>query len=83
MPKYVIERAINGIGGASQDELTAIAKKSCAVLRDPRSGGAVGSELRHRRQDLLRLHRPERGSRRGTCAPGRSSPRNRSTPWSP
>jgi Protein of unknown function (DUF4242) len=34
MPKYVIERAINGIGGASQDELTAIAKKSCAVLRD-------------------------------------------------
>jgi hypothetical protein len=34
MPKYVIEREINGIGGASQDELTAIAKKSCAVLRD-------------------------------------------------
>ena len=34
MPKYVIERAINGIGGAPQDELTAIAKKSCGVLRD-------------------------------------------------
>jgi hypothetical protein len=34
MPKYVIERAITGIGGASQDELTAIAKKSCGVLRD-------------------------------------------------
>ena len=34
MPKYVIERAINGIGGASQAELAAIAQKSCTALRE-------------------------------------------------
>jgi len=34
MPKYVIERAINGIGGSSQAELAAIAQKSCTALRE-------------------------------------------------
>jgi hypothetical protein len=34
MPKYVIEREIDGIGGASQPELQAISEKSCGVLRD-------------------------------------------------
>jgi hypothetical protein len=34
MPKYVIEREIDGIGGASQPELREISEKSCGVLRD-------------------------------------------------
>lgn len=34
MPKYVIERSIPGIGGASADELQAISEKSCGVLRE-------------------------------------------------
>ena len=34
MPKYVIEREIPGAGKLSQDELRAIAQKSCGVLRD-------------------------------------------------
>lgn len=34
MPKFVIERDIDGIGGASAAELQAISEKSCGVLRD-------------------------------------------------
>ena len=34
MPKFVIEREIAGIGGASQPELQAISEKSCGVLRE-------------------------------------------------
>lgn len=34
MPKYVIEREIAGIGGASASELQAISEKSCGVLRE-------------------------------------------------
>ena len=34
MPKYVIERGIEGIGDASAPELQAISQKSCGVLRD-------------------------------------------------
>lgn len=34
MPKYVIERAIPGVGGSSSEELQAISEKSCGVLRD-------------------------------------------------
>lgn len=34
MPKFVIERDIAGIGGASAGELQAISQKSCGVLRD-------------------------------------------------
>jgi hypothetical protein len=34
MPKYVIERAIEGIGDASAAELQAISDKSCGVLRE-------------------------------------------------
>ena len=34
MPKFVIEREIAGIGGASQPELQAISERSCGVLRD-------------------------------------------------
>lgn len=33
MPKFVIERAIAGIGDASPEELQAISEKSCGVLR--------------------------------------------------
>ncbi len=34
MPKYVIERDIPGAGKLSQDELHAISRKSCTVLRN-------------------------------------------------
>jgi len=34
MPKFVIERAIPGVGGVSAAELQAISQKSCGVLRD-------------------------------------------------
>lgn len=34
MPKYVIEREIDGVGGSSGAELQAISQKSCGVLRD-------------------------------------------------
>ena len=34
MPKFVIERAIPGIGDASAEELQAISQKSAGVLRD-------------------------------------------------
>lgn len=34
MPKYVIERAIGGIGAAKAEELQAISQKSCAVLHE-------------------------------------------------
>lgn len=33
MPKYVIEREIPKIGDSTKDELTAIAQKSCSVLK--------------------------------------------------
>jgi len=34
MPKYVIERAIPGVGSLSSEELQGIAQTSCGVLRD-------------------------------------------------
>lgn len=34
MPKFVIERDIEGIGATPPDELQAIAEKSCGVLRE-------------------------------------------------
>lgn len=34
MPKYVIERAIAGIGGAKPAELRAASQKSCGALRE-------------------------------------------------
>ncbi|SFM83522.1 DUF4242 domain-containing protein [Variovorax sp. OV329] len=34
MPKYVIERAIPGIGAAKPAELQAISQKSCSVLNE-------------------------------------------------
>lgn len=34
MPKFVIERAIPKIGGASASELQTISQKSCGVLRE-------------------------------------------------
>jgi hypothetical protein len=34
MPKFVIERAIPGIGNAKAPELQAIAQKSCGVLQE-------------------------------------------------
>jgi hypothetical protein len=33
MPKFVIEREIEGIGAASAEELKSISERSCAVLR--------------------------------------------------
>lgn len=38
MNTYVIERNIGGVGGASAQELRAIAEKSCAVLAELGSG---------------------------------------------
>lgn len=32
MPRYVIEREINGVGGSTPEQLTAISQHSCAVL---------------------------------------------------
>jgi hypothetical protein len=34
MPKYVIERELPGAGSLSQDQLTAIAQRSCSVLSE-------------------------------------------------
>ena len=34
MPKFVIERAIPGIGGSKAAELQAISQKSCGVLQE-------------------------------------------------
>lgn len=34
MPKFVIERAIDGIGAAKAAELQAISRKSCSVLQE-------------------------------------------------
>ncbi|HSJ25394.1 MAG TPA: DUF4242 domain-containing protein [Longimicrobiales bacterium] len=34
MPRYVIERELPGAGMLPPDQLTAIAQRSCAVLRD-------------------------------------------------
>jgi hypothetical protein len=34
MPKYVIERAIPGIGASKAPELMAVAQKSCSVLQE-------------------------------------------------
>lgn len=34
MPKFVIERALPGIGEASPEDLQAISQKSCGVLRE-------------------------------------------------
>ncbi|MDB5820323.1 MAG: hypothetical protein JWQ11_3963 [Rhizobacter sp.] len=34
MPKFVIERAIDNIGGASAADLQAISQKSCSVLQE-------------------------------------------------
>jgi hypothetical protein len=34
MPKYVIERDIPGLGGASPDQVHAISQKSCSVLQN-------------------------------------------------
>ena len=34
MPKYVIERAIPGIGASTGAELQAVSQKSCGVLKD-------------------------------------------------
>jgi Nickel responsive protein SCO4226-like len=34
MPKFVIERGIEGIGAAAPEELRAISQKSCGALRE-------------------------------------------------
>ena len=34
MPKYIIERDLAGAGKLTPEELTAISRKSCAVLQD-------------------------------------------------
>lgn len=34
MPKFIIEREIEGAGSLSQDELRGISQKSCGVLRE-------------------------------------------------
>jgi hypothetical protein len=39
MPKYVIERSVNGVGGLAPEKLGAISRKSCDVLAE------LGSEI--------------------------------------
>jgi hypothetical protein len=34
MPKYVIERALPGVGKSTPADLTGVAQKSCSVLRE-------------------------------------------------
>lgn len=34
MPKFVIEREIPGVGGASAEDMRAVSQKSCSVLRE-------------------------------------------------
>ncbi len=59
MPRYLIERNIPGASKLSQQELQGISQKSCGVLSKMGPPDTVGSELRCRRQDLLRLHRSD------------------------
>ncbi len=59
MPKYVIERELPGAGKLSAPELKAISQKSCGVLSKIGSTYPVAREFCHRRQDLLRIHRPQ------------------------
>ena len=59
MPKFVIEREIPGAGKLSAAELQAHFSK---VMRGAAEDGAadpVARELRDRRQDLLRVYRPD------------------------
>ena len=75
MPKFVIERELPGAGKLSAAELHAISGKSNQVLADMAPPGPVAAELRHRRQDLLRLRRRGREggprARRARRVPGR------------
>ncbi len=34
MPKYVIEREINGVGDSTEEQLRAVSQTSCAVLNE-------------------------------------------------
>ena len=49
-----------GAGKLPRQELQAISQKSCGVLREMGPQIQWHAELRHRRQDLLRLHRARR-----------------------
>ena len=56
MPKYIIERNIPGAGALDRQQLAAITQTSCNVLKG--MGPQIQwIELRHGRQDLLRLYR--------------------------
>lgn len=58
MPKYVIEREIPG-----REIVDSRTQRHCAeIMRRAEQDGAadsMGQELRGRRQNLLRIHRPE------------------------
>ena len=85
MPKYVIERDIPGVGASTADALQAVSQTSCNVLKRARARDTVGPKLCHRRQDLLRLHRPERGLHprtRHSAAASRQTASQRSRPSS-
>ena len=60
MPKYVIEREIPGAGKMSPQDLQEH-DRSEVLRRAAKTGAAnsVGAQLRHRRQNLLRLYRAE------------------------
>ena len=77
MPKFVIEREIPGAGSLSPEQLQAISQKSCGVLRNLGPADSVAAQLRHRRQDLLRLHRAQRRDGARTRQPGRLSGQQR------
>jgi len=59
MPKFVIEREIPDAGAMTPDQLHAVSQTSCGVLREMGPQIPVAAQLRHGRQDLLRLYCPD------------------------
>ena len=60
MPKFVIERQVPGAGALTPEQLQAISQTSCGVLRNLGPADSMGSQLRHCRRHLLRIHRTQR-----------------------
>jgi hypothetical protein len=70
MPKYVIERELPVAGQLSPQQLQVVSQTSCSVLRKLGPGDSVGSQLRDPGQNLLHLHRSQRGPDAGARQPG-------------
>ena len=68
MPKYLIERTVPGVGQMDTAALAAIANESNTGAPRPRTRHPVGAELRHRRQDHVRLRGRLRGDSSASTA---------------